>query len=68
MDGSHGKDGASKFKWRWGKMQFFSPSCINDLRLKRFDRLNSKTKQCEMVLRICGLILFNSEWEHNFWK
>ncbi len=39
-------------------MQFSSSSGNNDLRRKRFDRMNSNKKQCEMVLRMCGLILF----------
>jgi hypothetical protein len=40
------------------KMQFFSSSDKNDLRCKRFDRLNSNKKQCELLLRMCTLILF----------
>jgi hypothetical protein len=44
MDGSHRKDGASKFGWRWGKNAVFFSSSKNDLRCKRFDRLNSNKK------------------------
>jgi len=40
------------------RMQFSSSSGNNDLRRKRFDRMNSNKKQCEMILRMCGLILF----------
>jgi hypothetical protein len=40
------------------KMQFSFSSGKNDFRHKRFDRLNSNKKQCEMVLKMCGLILF----------
>jgi hypothetical protein len=39
-------------------MQFDSSSSKNDLQHKRFERLNSNRKQVEMVLRMCGLILF----------
>jgi hypothetical protein len=49
-------------------MQFSSSSGKNDLKRKRFDKLNSKTKQCEMVLRMWSLILFNSQWEHTSWR
>jgi hypothetical protein len=45
------------------RMYFFSSSGNNDLKCKRFDELNSKTKQCEMVLRMCNLILFNNKWD-----
>ncbi len=41
-----------------GKMQFFFPSGKNDLRCKRFDKLNSNIWLCEMVLRMCALTLF----------
>jgi hypothetical protein len=41
-----------------GKMQFSFSSGKNDLRCKRFDKLNSNKKQHEMVLRLCVLILF----------
>jgi hypothetical protein len=41
-----------------GEMQFSSSSGKNDLRCKKFDKLNSNEKQCEMVLRMCGFILF----------
>jgi hypothetical protein len=59
MDGSRIKAGASKFKWRWGKeCSFFPSNGKNALRCKRFDKVNSNKKQCEMVLRMCGLILF----------
>ncbi len=40
------------------RMQFPSSSDNNDLRRKRFHRMNSNKKECEMVLRMCGLILF----------
>ncbi len=40
------------------RMQFSSSSGNNDFRFKRFDKMNSNKKQCEMVLRMCGLILF----------
>ncbi len=40
------------------RMQFSSSSGNNDFRCKRFDKMNSNKKQCEMVLRMCGLILF----------
>jgi hypothetical protein len=44
---------------RYGEMMQFSfPSGKNDFRCKRFDRLNSNKIQGEMVLRMCGLILF----------
>jgi hypothetical protein len=39
-------------------MQFFFPSGKNDLRCKRFDKLNSNIWLCEMVLRMCALTLF----------
>jgi hypothetical protein len=52
MDGSYRKDGANKFRWS------FSSSGNNDLRCKRFVKMNSNKKQCEMVLKMCGLILF----------
>jgi hypothetical protein len=48
------------------EMQFSSSSGNNDLRRIRFDRMNSNKKQCEMVLRMCGLILFQSQWEHTY--
>jgi len=51
-----------------GKNAIFFSSGKNDLNHKRFDRLNSKTKQCEMILRMCGFILFNSQWEHTSWR
>jgi hypothetical protein len=38
--------------------QFSFLSGKNVLRCKRFDSLNSNKKQCEMVLRMCDLILF----------
>ncbi len=40
------------------RMQFSSSSGNNDFRCKRFDKMNSNKKQCEMVLKMCGLILF----------
>jgi hypothetical protein len=51
------------------KMQFFFSSGKNDFRHKRFDRLNSNKKQCEMVLKMWshivsipnGNILFGDE-------
>ncbi len=51
-----------------GKNAVFFLNGKNDLKRKRFDRLNSKTKQCEMILKMCGLILFNSQWEHTSWR
>jgi hypothetical protein len=45
MDGSRRKVRVSKFEWRWGeRMQFSSSSGNNDLRCKRFDKLNSNKK------------------------
>jgi hypothetical protein len=41
-----------------GERMQFSSSGKNDLRCKRFDRMNSNKEQFEMVLRLCGLILF----------
>ncbi len=40
------------------RMQISSSSGNNDLKRKKFDRMKSNKKQCEMVLRMCGLILF----------
>jgi hypothetical protein len=40
------------------KMQFSFSNAKNDFKCKRFDRLNSNKNQCEMVLRMCGFILF----------
>jgi hypothetical protein len=39
-------------------MQFSSLNAKNDIRCKRFDRLISNKKQCEMVLKMCTLTLF----------
>jgi len=40
------------------KCSFLFSSGKNDLRSTRFDRSNSNKNQCEMVLRMCGFILF----------
>jgi hypothetical protein len=40
------------------RMQYFSSNGNYDLKCKRFDRLNSNKKYCEMALRMCGFILF----------
>jgi hypothetical protein len=40
------------------RMQFSSLNGNNDFRHKRFDRMNSNKKHCEMALKMCGFILF----------